>query len=288
MTDILEDKKEIIKNNLEAGKLIKPKMYNNLLKKAQSGQILSKKELETFNELDRELRAIYTPEEIAAQASDKATSPGPEDSPQSPPQPPPPPEAFDNLREVMSYLKKKGYKIEQSTIYKHKDVGKIRPNKEGKYLRADVEKYAQVHLPLSDGSPSPAKVLDKAQKERAAAETRERIARAINWETRTAALQQKLVPRELFENELAARAAIFRADGENFFRGQAPAIVNIVGGDVLKVPELIDFCLNALEQWFSRYLHQEEFKVDVSAYEKIFEQAGKDESEEEDTDEDAA
>jgi hypothetical protein len=286
MTNILEDKKEIIKNNLEAGRLIKPKMYNNLLKKAQSGQILSRKELETFNELDSELRAIYTPEEIAAQASDnkapeKSTSQVPAESSEPPAQP----EAFENLPAVMQYLQKKGYKIQKSAIYNHKTTGKIRPNKEGKYLRADVEKYAQAHLQPADGSPSPAKVLDKAQKERAAAETRERIARAINWETRTAALQQKLVPRELFENELAARAAIFRTDGENFFRGQAPAIVNIVGGDALKVPELIDFCLNVLEQWLSRYLQQEEFKVDVSAYEKIFEQAGNDEGDKEDRDE---
>jgi hypothetical protein len=288
MMDILEDKKEIIKNNLEAGRLIKPKMYNNLLKKAQSGQILSKKELETFNELDSELRAIYTPEELAAQASDKTTNTGPENSPQGPPQPPAQPEDFENLHAVMQYLQKKGYKIQKSAIYNHKTTGKIRPNKEGKYLLKDVEKYAQAHLQLADGSPSPAKILDKAQKERAEAETRERIARATNWEVRTAALQQKLVPRDLFENELAARAAIFRTDGENFFRGQAPAIVNIVGGDVIKVPELIDFCLNALEQWLSRYLQREEFKVDVSAYEKIFEQAGKDESEEEDMDEGAA
>jgi hypothetical protein len=285
MTDILEDKKEIIKNNLEAGKLIKPKMYNNLLKKAQSGQILSKKELETFNELDSELRAIYTPEEIAAQASDeKSTNQAPAENSEPPAQP----EAFENLPAVMQYLQKKGFKVQKSAIYNHKTVGKIRPNKEGKYLRTDVEKYAQAHLQPADGSPSQKQILTKAQRERAEAETRERIARATNWEVRTAALQQKLVPRELFENELAARAAIFRTDGENFFRGQAPAIVNIVGGDAIKVPELIDFCLNVLEQWLSRYLQKEEFKVDVSAYEKIFEQAGKDESEEENADEDAA
>jgi len=286
MTNILEDKKEIIKNNLEAGRLIKPKMYNNLLKKAQSGQILSKKELETFNELDRELRAIYTPEEIAAQASDnKAPEKSTNQAPAESSEPSAQPDTFESLPAVMQYLQKKGYKIQKSAIYNHKTSGKIRPNKEGKYLRADVEKYAQAHLQPADGSPSQKQVLTKAQKERAEAETRERVARAINWETRTAALQQKLVPRELFENELAARAAIFRTDGENFFRGQAPAIVNIVGGDALKVPELIDFCLNALEQWLSRYLQQEEFKVDVSAYEKIFEQAGKDEEDKEDRDE---
>ena len=288
MTDILEEKKKIIENNLEVGKLIKPKMYNNLLKKAQSGKILSKKELETFNALDRELREIYTPEELAAQVSDnKAPEKSTNSASLDDSKPPAQPEIFDNLYAVLIYLQRKGYKIQKSAIYKHKTIGKIRPNKEGKYLLADVEKYAQ-GLELADGSSSRAKVLDKAHKERVDAETRERNARALDWELRAGTRQGKLVPREMFENELAARAAIFRTDGENFFRGHAPAIVAIVGGDATKTPELIDLCLNALEQWLSRYLQREEFKVDASAYEKIFEQASKDESEDENIDDDAA
>jgi hypothetical protein len=258
-----QGKKDIILNNLEVGTLAKPKMYNSLLKKINKDEILSKKELETFNELDKELRDTYTP--------------GKESSPeQKVSQTKEVPEPLKNLHAVVKYLEEKGYKIKKSSVYNHQAAGKIRPNKAGEYPVAAVDKYAAVHLKLADGTPSGGKALDKAQKEKADAETREKLARARHWELRTGALEGKLVPRELFENELAGRAAIFRADGENFFRSQVSAIVNIVSGDPAKIPELMSYCLDAHEQWLARYLQKEEFKVDTSTYEKIFEQADKD------------
>jgi hypothetical protein len=262
-----QHKKDIILNNLEMGKLAKPKMYNTLLNRIQKGEILGKKDLETFNELDRELRQTYQNPTAEGDQQPATTIESPE--------------PLKNLHAVVKYLKDKGYKIEKSSVYNHQATGKIRPNKEGLYPIADVDKYAQVHLRLADGTPSAGKVLDKAQKEKADAETREKIARARHWELRTGTLEGKFVPRELHENDLAGRAAIFRTDMENFFRTQLPAIVNIVSGDQSKVPEATSFCIDALEEQIARYLQKEEFKVDASAYQKIFEQADKDELDEE-------
>lgn len=264
---------QTIRNNLEVGRLAKPKMYNSLLKKITSGEILNKKELETFDALDKELREAYD-----------GSGEEPTDGQQQPKEGPGEPQAFESLNAVARYLGDKGYKIKKSQIYNHKAAGKIRPTKEGLYLLADVEKYAQAHLKLTDGTPSVGKQLDKAQKERAEAETREKSARARHWELKVGSLEGKLVPRELFESELAARAAIFRTDGENFFRSQAPGIVHVTSGDATKIPDLISFCLDALEQWISRYLQKEEFKVDTSAYERIFEEADKEEIDDGDAD----
>lgn len=259
-----QDKTDIIRKNLEVGKLAKAKMYNSLLQRINSGEVLHGKELETYEKLDAELRKEYEP---GVHQSYNNSSPTPE--------------YLDNALAVTAYLKSKGYKVEKSTIYNHKSAGKIRPNKDGLFLVADVEKYALAHLKFADGSPSPAQVLDKAQKIKSDAETREKLARARNWELRTAALEQKLVPRELFDKELAARAAIFRTDGETFFLSQAAAIINIVAGDATKTSDLIEYCLAQFEKWLARYLQKESFDVDVAAYEKIFEQAGKDESDDE-------
>jgi hypothetical protein len=257
-----QDKTEIILNNLEAGKFAKPKMYNSLLNIINKGEILSKKELETFNELDKELRDTY------ATGTESSPDQQPSKNQESN-------KTLKNLSEVAKYVKAKGYKIEKRMVYNHQSAGKIRPNKAGEYPIADVDKYAAVHLKLADGTPSGGKLLDRAQKEKADAETREKLARARHWELRTGALEGKLVPRELFENELAGRAAIVRTDGENFFRSQAAAIVNIVNGDPAKIPELMSFCLDAHEKWLSRYLQKEEFKVDPAAYDLIFDAAGK-------------
>lgn len=267
MTDT-QDKKDIILNNLEAGKFAMAKMYNTLLKRINEGEILSKKELETFNELDRELRSTYTEQPSKDSSPDKQLPSAPGSSTPAP---------FKNIHAIVKYLQEKGYAIKKSSVYNHQTAGKIRPNKAGEYPIADVDKYAAVHLKLADGTPSAGKLLDKAQKEKASAETREKLARARHWELRTGALEGKLVPRELFENELAGRAAIFRTDGENFFRSQAAAFVNIVNGDPAKIAELMAFCLDAHEQWLSRYLQKEEFKVDPTAYERIFDAVSKEE-----------
>ena len=264
-----ENKKEIILNNLEMGKLAKPKMYNTLLNRINKGEILSKKDLETFNELDKELRLTYQETAIEETTDQQPAAPAGSTEP------------LKSLHAVVKYLEGKGYKIKKSSVYNHQAAGKIRPNKEGLYPIAAVDKYAQVHLKLADGTPSGGKLLDKAQKEKADAETREKIARARHWELRTGTLEGKFVPRDLFEKELAGRAAIFRTDLENFFRSQIPAIVNIVSGDPAKIPELMSFCIDALEQQLARYMQKEEFKVDTSAYEKVFEQADKDELDDE-------
>lgn len=250
-----KDPSEIIQQNLAAGELVDLKMYNTLVMKVGKGEVLSDADYRKYQTLHKKLKGDTSEE----------------------------PETFKSLLAVVQYLEKKGYKIKKSSVYNHQAAGKIRPNKEGHYSLADVEKYAQTHLRLADGSPSGKQVLDAYHKEQADAALRERNARARHWELKAGAMEGKLVPREMLESELAARAAIFRADGENFFRGQAPAIVNVVSGDETKVPDLVAFCLDALEEWLARYLQKEEFKVDASAYERIFEQADRDEGEEDDT-----
>ena len=245
------DTTEVIQKNLAAGELVDLKMYNTLVMKVSQGEVLSDADYRKYQALHKKLKGEKTDE----------------------------PDTFKSLHAVVQYLEKMGYKIKKSSIYNHQTAGKIRPTKEGHYLLADVEKYAQTHLKLTDGTPSGKQLFDTVQKERAEAEAREKTARARHWELKAGALEGKLVPRDMLENELAARAAIFRADGENFFRGQASAITNIVSGDETKIPDLVAFCLDALEEWLARYLMREEFKVDASAYERIFEQADKDEEE---------
>ena len=56
-------------------------------------------------------------------------------------------------------------------------------------------------------------------------------------------------------------------------------MVNIVTGDTTKTPDLVEYCLGQFEKWLARYLQKESFDVDIAAYEKIFEQASKDETE---------
>jgi hypothetical protein len=267
MTDILEDKKEIIKNNLEVGKLIKAKMYNNLLKKAQSGQILFKKELETFNELDRELRAIYTPEEIAAQASDKeapekSTSPGPEGSPQDPSQSPAQPETLENLLAVVKYLQEKGYKIRKSAIYNHKAAGKIRSNN-GKYLLKDVEKYAQTYL--QSGVKAPPR--DNLQEQKLQEEIRKARGQADHWEKRNRDIDAEVDAR--VGRKCAEKFILFKTTMLNFFRSDTPKLCAIFAGDPTHIPEALTHLLEGLESALAPLAEAAEFVVTIPEHAEI-------------------
>lgn len=196
--------------------------------------------------------------------------------------PPPVPQGpFKNALEVEQYLTSTGWKIKKSSIYNHIKARKLIPEADGQFTPAEVDRYALANLKKADGSKPQAQLTeaDKVAIEAALVRHRRDLAQAEILENKLAAMKGSLVPRDMFESELAARAAIFRSDGENFFRSQASAIVNIVAGDPAKIPDLIAFCLEAHEQHLARYLQKEEFKVDASAYERIFEKAEKDESE---------
>ncbi|MFA5323092.1 MAG: hypothetical protein WC373_10520 [Smithella sp.] len=55
-------------------------------------------------------------------------------------------DAFDNLKLVMAYLQAEGWKIKKSNLYNHRKQGKISPERDGKYLRPAVDKYARTFL----------------------------------------------------------------------------------------------------------------------------------------------
>ena len=56
---------------------------------------------------------------------------------------------FKNIREVAKYLRSKGWKVSQSTVYKHSNEGRINTDKDGVYTLKAVENYASKHLKLA-------------------------------------------------------------------------------------------------------------------------------------------
>lgn len=59
-------------------------------------------------------------------------------------------EAFKNLTEVARFLKGEGWKVSQSTIYKHAREGKIRAEGDGTYTHRAVMTYAKRFLMTRD------------------------------------------------------------------------------------------------------------------------------------------
>jgi len=184
-----------------------------------------------------------------------------------------------NALAVVDWLNDQGWKVRKSAFYKHRKEGKIRPQADGTFRIADVEKYATVHLSRKDGSESGK--LDKLQQERVLAETEKSKAQAKHWVTKERILSGSFVPKDLFERELTKRAIVFRNDLETFGQSEAAGIVNLVKGDANLIPELIQYMLGKFEDVLDRYAREREFKVPLPPQETDLDMTRDEDDEEE-------
>ncbi len=183
-------------------------------------------------------------------------------------------DTLKNIPEVVTYLKDAGWKVTKSTVYRHRDQGRIGPQPNGLYLMVDVERYAHDFLKRADVSGgSRSKVVQVEQREKKAAEARKVSAQADHWEIKTKILRGEYVERAVFERALARRAAVFKSDIENFIRNYAGEMIALVGGDATRAPDLIESWLEKSEQWLARYAEEREFElpaaVDIKQLEQV-------------------
>jgi len=168
---------------------------------------------------------------------------------------------FPNILAVVEYLKAGGWKIAKSMAYQHRKEGKVRPREDGVFHVKDVVKYARVFLRKIETGKTVSADIDAVQQEKARAETDKLKAQAEHWQIKTAIARGLLVEKDQFERELARRAAVFRADIENFIRAHAAGITALVSGDATKAPDLIEYMMDAAEGWLDRYSGEHEFSV---------------------------
>jgi hypothetical protein len=159
-------------------------------------------------------------------------------------------QTFGSLMDVVAYLDAE-WRIRKSTIYEHKDAGKIRPGGEGKYTMATVMEYARQHLQRKDGRAGEEKANLQEQKllEEIRRISSDANMRDLNYRER----QGELIPREHVEVELAARASDLKTHLDASARSSSTRIIKLVGGDVQKAPELISFMLGINRKVLDNY-----------------------------------
>lgn len=146
---------------------------------------------------------------------------------------------FENLNQVLAHLKGNLWKVSSTTLYNHRTKGLLISDQSGRFLASDVDKYAARNLKRMDGSPGESE--SKDIKDKRQAEIRKAKAQAKHWEIKAKVAAGLYVPREHFEQQLAARASIFKSDLLSFCRSLAPEIIDMVDGDEQLAPDLIDF-----------------------------------------------
>jgi len=168
---------------------------------------------------------------------------------------------FSTRLSVAEYLKSNGWKIGKSLLYEHVRRGLLKSQKDGTFLLSDIEKYASTYLLQISGNKTGASEIDAMQSKKLQAETDKLVAQAEHWSIKAKVAAGQYVPRDLFELELAKRAAVFKNDIESFIRAQALGIIHLVDGSADKAPDLIEYMLDQAEDWLDRYAEEKEFKV---------------------------
>ncbi len=167
--------------------------------------------------------------------------------------------AFKEQLDAVDYLTAQGFKVSKSKFNRDLKKGLVATTPEGLFEAQILLAYAVVHLvPL-------AKAEDKAGSQ---AVTRKLDADAQYKQIATQRQELKLkkeqgllMARADHEQDLAARAAFFKAEIEGFIHRQAGPIIALVGGDEGRVSELIHWWAEATADWMDAWSADREFTV---------------------------
>ena len=246
-----------IKQIIAAGPKARLMQYAALINRVKAGETLPLADQKVLAYLENEIKS----DEAAAASAAQAAAPGSASSASHLSG-----RSFSTLLAVTTYLTEQGYKVGKSTVYNDHHKGMLRKRKNGTYALEDVDRYAAAaHLSRIDGTSPLSPQIDAAQKERIDLDLRRERAETETCRAQLNSRRRDLITGPL-QQELAARIIVLRADLENFFRGQSLAIINLVSGDAQRVPDLLAFCLTALETMLARYAQDREYRiVDASA-----------------------
>lgn len=156
---------------------------------------------------------------------------------------------LSNVLKVVEYLTAQGWRIKKSSLYQHVKEKQLRRQADGYFSIADVEKYARRCLKRLDGT-SKKQSIEKMQdrKYQAEVETAEYEARIKR--IKADAIEGKYILRKIFEDEISAQTLAFRNTIQSFIHVHAEEIVSFVGGDVSKIPDLIELLIDKADAHF--------------------------------------
>jgi hypothetical protein len=171
-------------------------------------------------------------------------------------------EVIRTVADVRKYLKAYAWKISKTQLYEHVEQKKLRRADDGTFSIPAIDKYALKYLRRSDGS-KPSKALAAIQERKYEADVRQSIAGAEMKELKIDLLKGEYVRKDAFERALTDRAMLFKHDIELFCRSRAAEIINLVGGNKEKIPDLIEYLLEQTATWLNNYSADREFPLPV-------------------------
>jgi len=173
------------------------------------------------------------------------------------------PATFVTQQDVLVYLKAGGYKIEKSALSNHVRT-RMLIKKDGCFKRKAVDSYAELHLQSgATGQTAADKKTTDLMERKLKAECLRTEEQALRAKIEREASEDKLIPRDEVELELAGRAVALEAGYDHMVYTRAAEWIDVVCGDQSRVDRLIGAMLDAKNDWLNQYASTEEFVVAV-------------------------
>jgi len=172
---------------------------------------------------------------------------------------------YETIADVLDYLTGSGWKVTKTSLYRHQSLGKILPAADGAYRQKDVDKYARTFLKQKSTGKKISDRTDELQRRKLEQELAnlelEHKRRQLAYDKE----QEKYIPREQMEIELAGRAGILDAGLKHWVQSRAAEWIRTVAGDMKKVGDLINLMNHDLDEHINSYASQGEYQVVIEA-----------------------
>lgn len=175
------------------------------------------------------------------------------------------PQGFDAIKEVLTYLVQRGFKISQAGIYQHQKEGKIgKDKKTGRFLLPAVEKYARSYLPLASTGKLIEEASEALQNKKLNAEIRRIEAQAEKEELSLKVTKGEYIAREEVVRELVGRGLILDSSLRHMLKTATPEIIDLVGGDHSKTGQVMDELMAFVDDVMNSFASVDDFLVTLA------------------------
>lgn len=169
-----------------------------------------------------------------------------------------------NRLEVMKHLRREGFKIGKTKLYKDATEGLLRIQSDGSVLEKDIDRYVRI-----SGLKKPAEISDAElqmlQKKKNEMEVEKLTQQVSDLRFKQGISRGLYIPRAEFEMEVAGRAGALDAGLRHRFMSECRDMVDAVSGKPSLVPILQEMLGKMLDEALNEYASLDNFQVIIEA-----------------------
>lgn len=168
---------------------------------------------------------------------------------------------FANRMEALAHLRRLGYKISKSKLYKDCKAGLVRLQSDGSVLEKDLRRYVRL---VGLDKPADAAVSDaeKMATRKTAAEVEKLLLQKEKLEFDLDVMRKKYMPRADHEMEMASHIAVLSASMDQLLSEVLSDAARVFGGDTAKLPDVLEAAKGKKVRMFNR-LAETAFEVEI-------------------------